>query len=96
MKQYKSDIENNEKVEFIHASLDSDEDSAEKWAAQEQFPWLTVLHKDFKRSGLDKFSPKGVPHYILVDRNGEQVAVGKSGSFNKIKELTAKADTKEE
>ena len=85
MKQYNKDILGNDKAELIHASLDSSEDSAEKWAAKAQFPWLTVLDKDIKRAGLEKFKPRGVPGYILIDKEGNKVAEGKTACFAKIK-----------
>ena len=91
MEQYKTDIADNQKVAFIHVSHDRDEDAAEDWAAKENLPWLSVLHGDVDRSDLlDYKIANSVPHYILVDAEGNRLADGSSGVFSKAKELTSK------
>ena len=56
MEKYKKNIEGAANVEFIHVSLDSDEDAAEKWAVDESFPWLTVMPDKVDRSKLKDLS----------------------------------------
>ncbi len=81
-------IADNPKVEMIHVSQDFDEDSAEKWAADTSFPWLTVLPEDVERSDLMKYkSSQGVPFYTMVDSAGEVIATGSSAIFKKIGSL---------
>lgn len=93
MEQYQQKIAKNPKVEFIHVSQDSSEDSAEEWAAKEAFPWLTVVPGDVDRSKLLEFKlGNSVPHYIMVDSAGERVANGSSAVFRKIDEISAEAE----
>ncbi len=92
MDKYNTLIAENEKVEMIHVSLDSDESAAQKWASKEAFPWLTVLPEKVKASGLRKKfkTTRSVPEYHLIDKNGATVVAGTSNSspiFLKIKEL---------
>jgi len=88
VESYKEAIENNPKVEFIHVSRDQDEGSAASWAAEAGFTWLTVLHRDAERSGLLEYrSANSVPHYVLVDADGNAVANGSAAAFAKIREL---------
>jgi len=76
---------------MIHVSLDSDKDAAQGWAAKESFPWLTVLPGKVKKSGLrDYKTTKAVPEYHLIDKDGNTVVAGTSGSsvaFKKIAEI---------
>lgn len=74
---------------MIHVSLDSDKSSAQEWASQGAFPWLTVLPEKVEKSGLrkDYKTTSGVPEYHLVDKNGNSVAKGLSASFAKIAEM---------
>ena len=89
MEKYKTNIAGNSKVEFIHISQDQSEDAAEEWAAKEGFPWLTVLPKDVERSKLLEFkTTNSVPHYVMVDREGNLLANSSSEVFAKIDELT--------
>ena len=61
---------------MIHVSRDFKDASAEKWAAKEKFPWLTILPDDVKRSGMAKYTNNTVPHYALVNAAGEKVESG--------------------
>jgi thiol-disulfide isomerase/thioredoxin len=89
VKKFMASIADNPKVEFIHVSADSSEDDAETWAAEEGFPWLTVVPDDVKRSDLMEFKTKNsVPHYVMVDSSGNLVANSSSEVFNKIAEVS--------
>lgn len=89
MAKYKEKIEGNNRVEFIHVSLDSNKDAALEWAAKEKFPWLHVLPDKVKRSGLKPFHTSGsVPFYCLIDGDGKTLATGSGAAFAKAEELT--------
>jgi len=93
VENYKEVIENNPKVEFIHISRDRDDSAATSWAADVGFPWLTVLPRDAERSGLLEYrTANSVPHYVLVDADGNSVANGASAAFAKISELSAESE----
>lgn len=88
MAKYNDVIANNDKVEFIHVSLDRDEDAALSWAKKENFPWLHVLPEKQKRSDLRKYHTSGsVPFYVLVDKDGQVLTKGSNASFKKAAEL---------
>jgi len=91
---YNKVIADNDKVTMIHASLDQSADLAEKWAAKEGFPWLTILPDDVGKSGLKPFHTTGaVPCYVMLDKDGEVVVAGSAGStacFKKAAELIEK------
>lgn len=88
MEKYNTTVAENPKVEMIHVSLDSSEDSAEIWAAADGFPWLTVLPDDVERSDLKTYHTSGsVPFYTMIDASGEVVATGSSAIFKKVGEL---------
>lgn len=96
MEKYHAKLAGLSNVEFIHVSLDADEDVAEEWAAQEKFPWLTVMKDKMERSGLDKYkTTNGVPEYHLIDGDGNTVVAGSAGSgaaMQKIAEIGKAAD----
>ena len=72
---------------MIHVSRDREDDAAQNWAANEGFPWLTVLPRNVKRSGLmDYRQGNAVPSYSLIKADGEIVATGPR-VFAKAKEL---------
>lgn len=87
MAYYKSSIENNEKVEFIHVSQDDSRRDATGWAASAGFPWLSVMKTKVRASGLHKYD-SGTPSYALVDKNGKVLATSEKDCMRKIKELT--------
>ncbi len=91
MEKYNKTIAKLDNVAFIHVSRDSDEDSAEEWAAKEQFPWLTVMKDKTEASGLGVYkTTKSVPEYHLIDGDGKTIVAGSSSStkaFAKIAEL---------
>lgn len=75
---------------MIHVSRDRDDKSAEKWAADEGFPWMTILPDDAERSGLMEYRTRNaVPFYVLVDKDGKEVAQGSGAVFQKAVELTS-------
>lgn len=86
MKTYKKEVASNEKVEMIHVSLDQSENAALSWASKESMPWPTVMKGDTDQNVLIKpYKVTGVPTYLLVDREGKELARGKSAVFAKIK-----------
>lgn len=91
MEKYNKHIAEVPNVEFVHVSLDRDEDAAEEWAAKEQFPWLTIMPDKVDRSGLrDYKTTNAVPEYHLVDGEGNTIVKGTSSgaaAFAKIDEL---------
>lgn len=88
MEKYNKLIAKNEKIEMIHVSLDRENDAAISWAKKEKFPWLTVLPKDAKESGLRQYEQTDfVPEYTLVSADGEIVAVGDDEAFAEIEKL---------
>lgn len=91
VEKYNQHIASNPLVEMIHVSMDSDIESATKWAAQESFPWLTVL-PEAQEDGLMSLNPdKGAPEYLLMSAEGEIVLKATSDEiFAKIKELSKK------
>lgn len=88
MEQYKKEIADNPDVELIHISCDQSEAAAADWAAKNEFPWLTVLPADAKRSGLlDYRTRNSVPHYSLRSADGEELANGSADVFDKLDDL---------
>ncbi len=88
MEKYNESVAENKKVEMVHISLDSNESAAERWASQAGLPWLTILPDDVERTDLRTMfgQIRGVPTYILVKADGEEMGRG-SSVFTKIKEL---------
>ncbi|GHC57111.1 hypothetical protein [Roseibacillus persicicus] len=98
MEKYKKHIADLPNVEFIHISLENGDDGAEKaekWAAKESFPWLTVLPEDAEKSGLSAYkTTNSVPEYHLIDGDGNTVVAGThvgDAAFAKIKEIAEEA-----
>lgn len=96
MEKYKTVLAENTKTIMVHVSLDRSDDLAEKWAAKEGFPWLTILPDDTKGSGLKEYHTTGsVPCYVMLDKDGEVVVPGSpSGAacFEKAAELADKEE----
>ncbi len=88
MKTYNEKIATNDAVELIHLSFDKDKDAAKAWAKKNEFPWPTVLSDKAKKTGLNKYSTKFIPGYVLIDGDGNQLATGKPQCLAKIKEMT--------
>ena len=97
METYNKVLADNKNTTMVHVSLDRSDDLAEKWAAKESFPWLTILPDDVKRSDLSEYHTTGsVPCYVLLDKDGEVVVAGSPGSaacFQKAAELDKKDKT---
>jgi len=87
VKSYNSSIKKNPKVDLVLVSLDRDAGTAKKWAKKEKFPWPTVLQKDYRASGLNKYAGRGVPHYVMINRKGKVICTGKHQCFAKLKSL---------
>lgn len=89
MESYNAHIATNPKVEMVLLSRDDSEDDATAWAKKENMPWPTLLMEDTDSDFLEPYNLRLLPTYLLIDRNGKQVATGKAEVFEKIKE-TAK------
>jgi thiol-disulfide isomerase/thioredoxin len=87
VKYYKQTIQKNKKVELLHMSQDNDPAAALSWAVKEKFPWPTVLYHDQQTSKLTKYASRGIPHYVLIDKDGNVIAKGQSDCDKKIKSL---------
>ncbi|GAA5493969.1 hypothetical protein Rhal01_00123 [Rubritalea halochordaticola] len=87
MKFYNSDIATNDKVELVQISADREEDSALDWARSEKFPFYSVLAGDQKNLTLRSLGGRGIPSYVLIDKNGKEIARGHHSCIEKIKSL---------
>ena len=87
MSFYKKDIDKKRKVELVQMSQDTKLSDAASWAKKEKFPWPTVLYQDQESTMLTKYASRGIPHYILVDRNGKIQAQGFTDVVRKVKGL---------
>ena len=89
MAAYNQRIANNDKVEFIHVSMDNSKKDALDWAVKARLPWLHVLNSNARGAGMMKFAQgEGVPQYYLIDKDGQLLATGEGAAFAKIAELT--------
>lgn len=88
MEKYNASIANNDKIELIQVSLEG-EDAGLKWAMSHTFPWPVIQQKkiDSAKVGKNNYSRRGVPTYILVDREGKEVTRSTTEIWNKIKTL---------
>jgi hypothetical protein len=88
VKSYETDVASNEKVELIHISRDDDEGAALDWARKEGFPWPTLSKQDAsKEKILMQHYGGAVPTYVLIDKDGNKLATGKSEIWAKLKGL---------
>lgn len=88
MAAYNEHIANNDKVEFIHVSMDDSKSDALKWSTAAKFPWLHVLSSKSRTAGMLAYDQGGMPQYYLITKNGEVLASKEDTAFAKIKELT--------
>lgn len=88
MDAYNKNIASNNKVEFIHVSMDEDKKDALNWASSAKLPWLHVLNSKARGAGMLAYDQGGVPQYHLISKNGEVLASGKAAAMAKIAELT--------
>lgn len=88
MGKYNESIAGNDKAEMIHISVDRSDDAAEKWAASAGMPWPIMMPKKARKSKLKTYAGRGVPSYVLVDKDGNKLATGQHQAFSKLKELT--------
>ena len=97
MEKYNKHIAKNPNFEFVHVSLDRDEDSAVQWAAKESFPWLTIPPAMVDQSTMKTYkTTRSVPEYHLIDSDGNTIVAGThvgDAAFAKLAEL-AKEDSK--
>jgi len=93
---YNNEIAKNPNAELIHLSRDRDDETAEAWATKESMPWPTLMRDDTDvKTLVAPYFPDGrmgVPTYILVDRNGKEIARGKAAALAKIKQAAAAAE----
>lgn len=88
MAAYNKDIADNDKVEFIHVSMDDSKKDALNWAVNAKLPWLHVLKTKARGAGVMKFAKgSGVPQYYLIDKNGAVLATNERDAFAKISAL---------
>lgn len=67
---------------MVHISLDQDSDAALTWAKSFKQPWPIMLMEDTDEKKLvEPYNVRGVPTYILVDRNGKEVVRGKAAAL---------------
>ena len=78
MEKYNSKIKNSRKYELIQVSMDRDPSRALSWAKKESFPWHSVPMAKMGAAGMRKYKIRGVPTYILVDKNGKEITRSKS------------------
>lgn len=89
MGKYNEHIADSKNTVMIHVSLDRDEDSAKKWAADAKLPWFTILPKNVPKSKLrDYKKTRFVPEYNLISKDGKILASGADACFTKIIELS--------
>ena len=87
MESFNKKIATNDKVEFIHFSLDRTPEAALKWAKKENFPWVHVLADKHDKSGLKKYAKRFVPYYVLLGQDGEILAEGSQAVFAMVDDL---------
>ena len=67
---------------MINITMDRAENDALKWAKSFKQPWPIMLQKDPNQKNLvTPYNVRGVPTYILVDREGKEVARGKAAAL---------------
>ena len=74
-------------VELIMVSFDENLEEATKWAKKESFPWPTVLSPQLEKIQLPEYKDIGVADYLLVDKNGKELARGKKAILKKLETL---------
>lgn len=90
MEKYNKTIAGNSKVAMVHVSLEREKGKAEKWAAKEGFPWMTILPDNVQQSGMRDYKKTNfVPEYTLIDKDGKQIASGGGEVFKKAVALTS-------
>ena len=89
MEYYNESIAENDNVELVLYSCDGDKKGLEKFMTQHSAPWPAIDHRSLKRAKtIGKYSPKGIPSYILIDAEGNKIAEGKNAVQQKIAEIS--------
>lgn len=70
---------------MIHIALE-DKSKALAWAKKESFPWPHIMQKDMGKF-LGKYFKNVAPTYVLIDREGDVLANGKSAIFATLAKL---------
>ena len=82
---YNKEIATNPNLELIHLSRDNSEDAAEAWAKSFNQPWPSLMKEDTNVEKLIMpYFPDGrigLPTYLLIDREGKEVARGKAAAL---------------
>ena len=85
VEKYEASVPENSTIAMIHISLDQDDEAANQWASEENFPWLTLLPGDRQRSDLMQYkTTNSVPEAIVYRANGELFAKGTKAAFELV------------
>ncbi len=76
-----------DKFEIILVSQDRSEVKMKEYMSKEKMPWYAIDYKQKKYSGMKKFSGRGIPNLMLIDRQGKQIARGQSSVLKKLEIL---------
>lgn len=89
MEKYNDKFSKMGNVELVLVSGDEDVSAATAWAKKESFPWPTVLNADIEKTFIKDIKTSGVPTYILVDRDGNELVRGLTSDplMEKLKEV---------
>ncbi len=85
VKFYKSQVQDNKKVELILCSKDRSKEHAEKWAKTNKMPW-PILTPETANEYANKYSPGSIPTAILVDKDGNNLGRVYAGEMEKLLE----------
>ena len=73
--------------DLIFYTSDRSEKASEKYMQDYKMPWPTVKFSKMKYVDLDQFSSTGIPHLVLIDKEGKVLAKGQSVTLRKMDEL---------
>jgi thioredoxin-related protein len=73
VEKYNSEIAALDNLELIHVSVDRNLSQAVAWAKKESLPWPTILPADMNKTMAKDIKVRGVPTYILMDKNGKEI-----------------------
>lgn len=79
-----------EKFEVILVSHDRSEENMKAYMSKEKMPWYAIDYNKRKDAEMKKFCGRGLPNIMLIDRQGNQLARGRSSVITKMKELLKK------
>ncbi|MCL2561670.1 MAG: AhpC/TSA family protein [Rikenellaceae bacterium] len=78
-------------VEILAVSLDRDDAAWRRSMANENMPWPQVKAPDAGREVMELYQFSGIPHIVVIDRNGNIVGKNYRGKalMDKLEELTS-------